>query len=213
MKPLSPEAVVASSLPKDLRSRRKERTRRAFREAALTLFAEQGYDATTVAQIAELAELAERTFFLHFPTKEDVLFDVPAHDLRALGTHIEQAPADVADLTAIEDALVAVLAARADATDHKMTQLLVKAASSSSLIRGKQFDYHGDLVAEATRALSRRRDEETASPATASLAEVALRLFYLIILEWTTVQPDDLENLIRQRFATIRSAFRDPSRV
>jgi AcrR family transcriptional regulator len=43
-------------------------------KAAVTLFAEQGYEATTVAEIAERAELTKRTFFRHFSDKREVLF-------------------------------------------------------------------------------------------------------------------------------------------
>ncbi len=42
--------------------------------AAIALFTEQGYEQTTVAQIAAAADVSTRTFFDHFPTKEDVLF-------------------------------------------------------------------------------------------------------------------------------------------
>ncbi|MDQ1287108.1 MAG: hypothetical protein QG622_673 [Actinomycetota bacterium] len=43
-------------------------------EAALRLFAQQGYDETTIDQIAEAAEISRRTFFSYFPSKEDLLF-------------------------------------------------------------------------------------------------------------------------------------------
>jgi hypothetical protein len=56
------------------RTRRKLITRRTLEEAALQLFAEQGYETTTVTQIAERADVGKRTFHFHFPTKEDVLF-------------------------------------------------------------------------------------------------------------------------------------------
>lgn len=56
-----------------LRERKKRRSRDALVAAALDLFQRHGYDETTVAQIAAAAELSTRTFFLHFPTKEDVL--------------------------------------------------------------------------------------------------------------------------------------------
>src|SRR5438309_1930906 len=56
-----------------LRERKKARTRAEIQRHALRLFRRQGYEATTISQIAEAAEVSESTFFRYFPTKEDVV--------------------------------------------------------------------------------------------------------------------------------------------
>jgi AcrR family transcriptional regulator len=58
-----------------LRERKKAKTRAAIQTHALRLFAEQGYEATTIEQIAEAAEISPSTFFRYFPTKEDVVVE------------------------------------------------------------------------------------------------------------------------------------------
>jgi AcrR family transcriptional regulator len=66
----------------DQRRVRGERNRIALLDAALELFRTTGYEATTVEQIAARAGVAPRTFFHHFPSKEDVLFDGYAERLQ-----------------------------------------------------------------------------------------------------------------------------------
>ncbi|MCM2412100.1 MULTISPECIES: TetR family transcriptional regulator [unclassified Streptomyces] len=59
--------------PLGLRERKKLRTRVAIRQATYRLIAEQGYDATTIEQIAEAAEVSPSTVFRYFATKEDIV--------------------------------------------------------------------------------------------------------------------------------------------
>lgn len=78
----------------------RERTRRAVRaelaEVAIGLFARQGFDDTTVEDIARAAGITKRSFFRYFPTKEDVVFD--GVDLTG-----EKVVADIAARPAEED--------------------------------------------------------------------------------------------------------------
>ncbi|HEY7094774.1 MAG TPA: TetR family transcriptional regulator [Ktedonobacterales bacterium] len=89
-----------------LRERKKAKTRAAIQEHALRLFQEQGYDATTVEQIAEAAEVSPSTFFRYFPTKEDVvLYD----DLDPLFiAAFEAQPPELTTIQAMRGALRAV---------------------------------------------------------------------------------------------------------
>jgi AcrR family transcriptional regulator len=79
---------------------RTERTRAALLEAALTLFTEQGFEETTVAQIAARAGVTEMTFYRHFGTKDAVLVDDPYDPLIADAVRNVDAPTALASAAA-----------------------------------------------------------------------------------------------------------------
>jgi AcrR family transcriptional regulator len=78
-----------------LRERKKQRTRQAIMDTAARLFDQQGYEATTVAEIAAAVEIAPRTFFGYFPSKEELLFADTDERVRiALATIADRRPED-----------------------------------------------------------------------------------------------------------------------
>jgi AcrR family transcriptional regulator len=77
--------------------RRRRRTRQAIQDAAFALFAERGYRDTTISAIAERADVAPRTVTVHFPAKEDLLFDAEPFSLESLVAALEaRAPGEPA---------------------------------------------------------------------------------------------------------------------
>jgi AcrR family transcriptional regulator len=79
-------------MPGGLRERKKQRTREQIIEAAMGLFAERGYHATTIADIATAADVAPRTFFSYFPSKEAVVFHNVDRDLDGLASALRDRP-------------------------------------------------------------------------------------------------------------------------
>jgi AcrR family transcriptional regulator len=87
----------------DRQERRKRRTRQAIQTAALELFAERGYRETTINDIAERADVAPRTVTVHFPAKEELLFDAEPFTLDGLSKRLaERRPHETA-LEALRD--------------------------------------------------------------------------------------------------------------
>ena len=75
-----------------LRERKKQRTREQIVRAAMELFAERGYEGTTIADIADAADISPRTFFGYFPSKEDVVFHDASEVLGSLADRIKHRP-------------------------------------------------------------------------------------------------------------------------
>ncbi|MEV8637052.1 TetR family transcriptional regulator [Streptosporangium sp. NPDC051023] len=92
-----------------LRERKKQKTRLALIDAALDLFAEQGYEATTVDQIAAAADISPRTFFRYFATKEDVALSLPLDGQEVMLAELAARPPEEPPFTALGHAMRAVV--------------------------------------------------------------------------------------------------------
>jgi AcrR family transcriptional regulator len=88
-----------------LRERKKLQTREKIAQVALRLFAERGYDGTTLAEIAEAADISPRTIFAYFESKEDILFcDEPSLHHKLEQT-LEQRPPGTTTVDALREFL------------------------------------------------------------------------------------------------------------
>jgi AcrR family transcriptional regulator len=116
-----------------LRERKKQKTRDTIIKVAMDLFAERGYEQTTIAEIAEAAEVSPRTIFAYFPSKEDIVFcDFPQVQER-LAKALRERPEGATALDALRDFIAASMSP--DPTDALRKRIL---ASDETLRRNKR---------------------------------------------------------------------------
>jgi AcrR family transcriptional regulator len=145
---------ASTPAPRDgLRERHRKRTLAQLEEVALRLFAERGFDAVTIDDIAAEAEVARRTFFRYFASKDDVLFADHHHQLDALRQALAARPVDEPPLTALRRAILSM----ADSYEEDRERLLHRARilAATPSLRGRGLDRQRageqavtDLVAE-----------------------------------------------------------------
>jgi AcrR family transcriptional regulator len=159
--------------------------RERLERAALALFTEHGFDATTVAEIADRAGLTKSTFFRHFADKREVLFGGQDMLVQLFSDAIRTAPAAATTAeclaAALESTAVAFTPERHDLAPQRRA---VIAANSELQEREllKRFRF-GSAMAEALRA--RGADEVTARLA----AEVGVLAFGTAYARWA--EPDN----------------------
>ncbi len=100
-------AEPPSKLPAGLRERKKRRTRDALVRSALELIARQGYEGTTVDEIAAAADVSQRTFFRYFANKEEVALSVQQMVESHFYAAVCARPAEEPPLTALRTAVLA----------------------------------------------------------------------------------------------------------
>ncbi|WP_428338949.1 TetR/AcrR family transcriptional regulator [Mycobacterium sp.] len=127
---MTAEPDDAQVLP--LRERNKARTRNDIAVAALALMEAQGYESTTVEQIARRAGVSSATFFRNFPSKEDVLF-VGEQPAEQITTELVAGRKDRSQtLMALAEPVAAMAAAVSDVTgqdSHQLTRLVMTTKS------------------------------------------------------------------------------------
>ena len=139
--------------PTSLRERKKARTRAAIREHALRLFREQGYDATTVEQIAAAAEVSPSTFFRYFPTKEDVVLRDDFDD--RLFEAFDRQPPSLPPIPALRGAFRETMATFTPAEWAEL-QEMVTIGMSIPEVRARVADEMARMIERAVDAVAKR---------------------------------------------------------
>ncbi|HET6953531.1 MAG TPA: TetR family transcriptional regulator [Acidimicrobiales bacterium] len=158
------------------------RTQRALQEAALELFAANGYDETTTDEIAERAGVSPRTFFRYFPTKESVLFLGEYGWFQSFTKKFLAQPASMRDVEALKETLLEF----APGLRQRRRALLLyeRAVASSSTLRGGVHDHQQEDIATLARAVAERRRLEQPDDYCMLLATVCLVTYRRSLFLW-----------------------------
>jgi AcrR family transcriptional regulator len=149
--------------------------------AAVDLFAEQGYDATTVAQIAERAGVTKSTFFRHFPDKRELLVAGQDALRRLLAEGIAEAPAEASPLEAVAAGLERA-ASSMGPLNHELGPRLKAAIAASAELQERDALKSVSLAAAMTTALTARG---VPGPTAELAAELGLLAFKRAFAEWS----------------------------
>lgn len=179
------------------RERRKRETREAIVAAAERLFAERGYDGVTVADIAAAADVSVKTLFVHFRSKEDLVFGNEEKLLgRLLGMVGDRAPGQ----TPLQAVTAALLAALADEEYPQRLESFHRTLGSSPAVASRLRRMWEQYENEMAALLGGERNEAVPCPETRLVAT------QLIALVRIATSPDAL-TFVRERRSAATEAL------
>lgn len=178
------------------RAQNKAETRLAIQHAAVELFEEQGYDATTVDDIARRAEVAPRTFFRYFPNKELTLFSENVSDRFA--TLITEAPEGLDALAALRWAVTELMDYESTPLDRRRQELRRKFCEQPAIERhlAHLYDTLGTQLCDAMAA------RLGPSPAGDMRPEVLVAIYFGLAREFAKGE-QDVPELIERWFTAV----------
>lgn len=194
-----------------LRERKKERTRAELTDAAFRLFAERGFDETTIEDIVEQVEVSPRTFFRYFDSKEDVVigfFDDMGLELRDM---LAERPAGEPPFQALSGALGSLVTEYEERADRVMAAK--RLAHETPTLRARLLDKHARWENWVTAELCRRGGiSGEDDPQLRLIAAVALAAYGTAVNRWCTGPgKPDLDALVDEALREVGKGF-DSSR-
>jgi AcrR family transcriptional regulator len=172
-----------------------------LREAAMDLYVAQGYEQTTVAEIAERAGVTARTFFRHFADKREVLFAGSEQLELRMVEALVGAPSDAAPLVAVAAALDA--AADMLGGNHAHSRRRQSVITANAELRERELIKMARLADALTAGLSRRG---VAGADARLAAEAGIAVFRIGFERWVAGRRSgDLAAILRESLAQLRA--------
>ena len=142
-----------------LRERKKQRTREAIARAAHELFAERGYHATTLPDIAAAADVSTRTIFAYFPSKEDILFSDFAETKAALARALAERPDGKDALETMREFIVSSHHTKKSELDERLHQCVESDETLRSHLRARIAQLEEVIAPEIAKDLRAPEDD------------------------------------------------------
>ncbi|MDR7275291.1 TetR family transcriptional regulator [Catenuloplanes atrovinosus] len=190
-----------------LRERKKQRTREALIDAAHALFCANGFEATTIDEIAAAVDVSPRTFFRYFTSKEDVALSLADEQITALLDAFAGQPADVPVLTAMRTAAVGVVRAYEDQARFRTLQELLSVSPALTAARAQRATARID---ETARLIGARMGADPATdPRPYLVASVVLCAVQPAVVAWRAAGRDAPESELAGQAFDLLSAGLD----
>ena len=187
-----------------LRARKRQQTRERLTRAAMALFLERGFEATTLDDIATAADISRRSFFHYFASKEDVVFAWHEETTATLIEAIAARPAGESMLEAAENAIIAM----AGQLDAREAVAMARLKRDNPALQGRDQVKYEKLERTLAQALGKRtghKSEKLEAGLVAMIATGAMRIGgELWAAEGAREKP---EALVKRVFAAIRAIF------
>ena len=189
---------MLTPMTESLRDRRKRRTAEAIVAAALELFAERGFERTTIDQIAAAADISRRTFFRYFADKEELFFAEDERLLEVVEATLDAAPAGEPVLELARRATRALAAHSATEPERRLARERLIAATPALQVRRLAKTLRWEQ-AIAARLAARGSSEQEAL----LVPKLALACFQTAYERWVRDPGRDLPGLVDESFAAL----------
>ena len=180
-------------------------SRAELEQAAFVLFAAQGFDATTVDEIAAAAGIGRRTFFRYFPSKNDIPWGAFEDELERMRVRLKASPPHVPLMDAIRVALIDFnRVAPAQVPLHRRRMELILRVPTLLAHSTLRFTAWRDVIAEFTAERTGRRPDDLAPQA---IAHAVLGVSIAAYEHWLDDPASDLGALLDDAMRQLSAAF------
>ena len=185
-----------------LQFRKQQIVRSAIYDAAIGLFAEKGFDETTVEEVAQAAGVSRRSFFRYFASKDDLLAQNIVNYGNVLAATVTACSPSLTQLETVRETVQTVLKqAVVQPHTRQIIEIAQRSASAMQAHQSRMLDVENALAtAFATRLKSPSKDDLKPK----MLATLTLSTMNLAVITWYRAGNQDPSAVARQVFATLK---------